>query len=78
MQARSKLLFTDTANNKSESTLCSFAHALIYAHIIVYKVYNFRGSGGNPQKNFKNYHAGIEIEGILKHLASRHAGPIAI
>ena len=38
MQARSKLLFTGTANNKSESTLCSFAHVLIYAHIIVYKV----------------------------------------
>ena len=37
-QAHSKLLFTGTANNKSESTLCSFAHVLIYAHIIVYKV----------------------------------------
>ena len=37
-QARSKLLFTGTANNKSEYTLCSFAHVLIYAHIIVYKV----------------------------------------
>ena len=51
MQARSKLLFTDMANNKSEFTLCSFAHALIYAHIIAYKVYNFRGSGGiSPEK----------------------------
>ena len=29
-QARSKLLFTGTANNKSEYTLCSFVHVLIY------------------------------------------------
>ena len=33
---------------------------------------NSRESGGiSPE----NYHSGIKIESILKHLASRHAGP---
>ena len=42
-------------------------------HILQYARHmSFRGPGGTSPENFKNYHTGV---GILKYLASRHAGP---